>query len=279
MRKTFIIFTLLFVLILNFKTFFTANAAPHTNVDIKINNQYISFSNTPFIHNSVTYVPLRSFSEAISADVSWSDTERTAFVSKGNTEIAVYPNKKNVLLNNENTFMNAEAIMYNNRLYVPVRFVSDSFGGITDWNSFYSNVCLTFENTFVPVNMVNYSYTDDDIFWLGRIIEAESSGEPIDGKTAVGSVVLNRVKSSDFPNTIYGVIFDRNYGIQFQPVINGSIYNTPSSDSMTAAKYALKGAKPVGECLYFLNPKTAQSHWIINNRKYHTTIKNHDFYL
>ena len=276
MRKSFFIFTLLFVFILNFQNFSEATDSK-TNVDIKINNEYISFSNTPFIHNSVAYVPLRSFSEVISADISWNGA--FAYISKDGTELSVYPNAKNALVNNENVSMNSSAIMYNDRIYIPVRFAASTFGGEVVWDNFLGNVCITLNDTAVPSSMVNYSYTDEDIFWLGRIIESESSGEPMEGKTAVGNVILNRVKSSDFPNTIYGVIFDRNYGVQFQPVINGTIYNTPSYDSITAAKYALKGSKPVGECLYFLNPRTAQSHWIINNRKYHTTIKNHDFYL
>ena len=279
MKKSFIILTFLVVLILNFKPFITAQAEVRTNVDIKINDQYISFGNTPFIHNSVTYVPLRSFSEAISAQVFWDSEAKSASVIKGGTQIAVYPNKKNAILNDNTVTMNSHALMYNDRLYVPVRFISDCFGGTTKWDSFLKNACLTFKEVSVPKKMINKSYTDDDVFWLGRIIEAESAGEPISGKTAVGNVVLNRVKSKNFPNTIYGVIFDRNYGVQFQPIINGTIYNTPGSDSISAAKYALKGSKPVGECLYFLNPKTAQSHWIINNRTYHTTIKNHDFYL
>lgn len=279
MKKAFTILTLLLVLILNFQTFITADAQVRTNVDIKINDQYISLGNTPFIHNSVTYVPLRSFSEAISAQVFWNSETKSASVIKDETKIAVYPNKKNAILNNDTVSMNSSALIYNDRLYVPVRFISDCFGGTTRWDSFLKNACLTFKGVSVPKKMINKSYTDDDILWLGRIIEAESAGEPISGKTAVGNVVLNRVKNNNFPNTIYGVIFDRNYGVQFQPIINGTIYNTPGSDSISAAKYALKGSKPVGECLYFLNPKTAQSHWIINNRTYHTTIKNHDFYL
>lgn len=279
MKKPFIILTLLFVLILNFQTFITADAQTQTNVDIKINDQYISFKNTPFIHNSAAYVPLRSFSEAINAQVSWDSKTKSASVLKDEIKITVYPDKKTALLNNRTVSMNSNALIYNDRLYIPVRFISDSLGGTTKWDGFYKNACLTFDKITIPKEMINKSYTDDDILWLGRIIEAESAGEPISGKTAVGNVVLNRVKSDNFPNTIYGVIFDRNYGVQFQPIINGAIYNTPGSDSISAAKYALKGSKPVGECLYFLNPKTAQNHWIINNRTYHTTIKNHDFYL
>ena len=60
----------------------------------------------------------------------------------------------------------------------------------------------------------NTSYSENDLYWLSRIIEAEASGESFSGKIAVGNCVLNRVKSSEFPNTIYDVIFDKNHGVQ-----------------------------------------------------------------
>ena len=101
----------------------------------------------------------------------------------------------------------------------------------------------------------------------------------MEGKIAVANVVLNRVKSKDYPNTIYGVIFDRNHGVQFTPVLDGSIYLTPLGDSVIAAKRALEGENPIGNCLFFLNPQTAESKWILNNRPYFTTIDNHAFYL
>ncbi len=75
------------------------------------------------------------------------------------------------------------------------------------------------------------------MYWLARIIEAEAGGEPYKGKVAVGNVILNRVKSKDFPNTIYNVIFEYFGNIpQFSPVQEGTIYNTPSKESMNAAK-------------------------------------------
>lgn len=279
MKKIFTVWLLLFVLIFNFKNYAALSTDAYDKTDIKINNRYIKFSSEPFILNSTAYIPLRSFAETIYADIEWKNDEKAAVISTENQKIEFYPNKKNALLNEKTVYMSEKALIYNDRLYVPVRFLADSLGGETNWDSFYRNVCLSFENIEISASAINYDYTDDDVFWLGRIIEAESSGEPFSGKLAVGSVVLNRVESEIFPNTIYGVIFDRNYGIQFQPIINGTIYNTPSTDSISAAKYALKGVKPVGDCLYFLNPKTAQSHWIINNRTYYSTIKNHDFYL
>ena len=59
-----------------------------------------------------------------------------------------------------------------------------------------------------------------DLYWLSRIIYAESGAETLDGQIAVGNVVLNRMASKEFPDSIPGVIFDRVDGIQFEPVEN-----------------------------------------------------------
>lgn len=119
----------------------------------------------------------------------------------------------------------------------------------------------------------------DSIYWLSRIIHAEAQGEPYEGKVAVGNVVLNRVAHWDFPNTIYEVIYDRQHGyVQFSPVLDGNINNTPNEESKKAAIDALNGAKPVGDALYFLNPRKATNFWIVNNREYFMTIGEHDYY-
>ena len=123
------------------------------------------------------------------------------------------------------------------------------------------------------------SYTSDDVYWLSRLIEAEAQGEGYIGKVAVGNCVLNRVLSADYPNNVVKVIFDTNYGVQYQPVANGKIYNTPSISSTQAAIAALEGAKPAGNSLFFYNPQKSTSSWIAKNRQYYTTIGNHDFHL
>ena len=123
------------------------------------------------------------------------------------------------------------------------------------------------------------SQRDEDIYWLSRIIHAEAQGEPYIGKVAVGNVILNRVKNINFPDTIHGVIFDKQGGyIQFSPVIDGEIYNNPGQDSIKAAKEALNGSRPVGEALYFLNPRKATNFWIVENRRFMKSIGDHDFY-
>lgn len=123
------------------------------------------------------------------------------------------------------------------------------------------------------------SYSSTDLYWLSRIIEAEAGGEPYLGKVAVGNVIINRVASADFPNNIKDVIFQYCNGIpQFSPVAEGTIYNSPSADSVKAAQDALNGSKPVGQALFFFNPDKASAPWIVNNRTYVTRIGNHVFY-
>ena len=122
------------------------------------------------------------------------------------------------------------------------------------------------------------AYDYEDLYWLSRIISAESKGESFTGQIGVGTVVLNRVRSSQFPNTVKGVVFDQKYGTQFTPVANGSIYDTPTQSAVVAAKMCLDGYTLSNSVLYFLNPRIATSSWIQNNRKYAFRVGNHDFY-
>lgn len=123
------------------------------------------------------------------------------------------------------------------------------------------------------------SERSEDLYWLSRIIHAEAQGESYEGKVAVGNVIINRVNSSKFPNTIKGVVFDKQDGYtQFSPVIDGTIYNSPDAESIKAATEVLNGARPVGSALYFLNPRKSTNFWITQNRKLMKTIGLHDFY-
>ncbi|MFZ5968495.1 MAG: cell wall hydrolase [Bacillota bacterium] len=118
-----------------------------------------------------------------------------------------------------------------------------------------------------------------NVYWLSRIIHAEAEAEPYNGKVAVGNVILNRVNSKDFPNTVYNVIFEYYEGIpQFSPVAEGTIYNTPSEESIKAAKDALTGVRPAGASTYFFNPDKSAGKWIVQNKTYVMRIGNHVFY-
>ena len=119
-------------------------------------------------------------------------------------------------------------------------------------------------------------YNSHEIYWLSRIIYAEANGQPFDGMIGVGNVVLNRVASSRFPNTVEGVVFEAG---QFTPVDNGTIYNTPSAQAVRAAQLCLEGVNTVGNSLFFLNPSIADASWFNSALTYYTTIGGHAFYI
>jgi len=108
---------------------------------------------------------------------------------------------------------------------------------------------------------------------LARCVYAEARGEPYVGQVAIAAVVLNRVDSKKFPNTISGVIYQKG---AFTCVDDGQINYSPNSTAYKAAKDALNGWDPTNGCLYYYNPATATSKWIWS-LKVELTIGRHSF--
>lgn len=122
-------------------------------------------------------------------------------------------------------------------------------------------------------------YTQDDRDLLARLIHAEAEGEPYLGKVAVGAVVINRVNSPLFPNTIKNVIFqvDEMGYYQFSPVLDGRLFTvTPTEESYRAADEALSGVDPTGGALFFFNPKKISNRWLLS-KSVIRTIGDHVF--
>ena len=115
--------------------------------------------------------------------------------------------------------------------------------------------------------------TDGNLYLLARLVHGEARGEPYRGKVAVAAVVLNRVKSPSFPNTLAGVIYQSG---AFDAVSDGQINLSPDQESVNAARDALNGWDPTYGCLYYYNPRTATSRWMLS-RPVLLRIGNHAF--
>ena len=102
-------------------------------------------------------------------------------------------------------------------------------------------------------------YSQNDIKLLANAVYGESRGESYEGQVAVAAVILNRVQSSSFPNTVSGVIFEPR---AFTAVSDGQIWLTPNEQAKEAVIDAINGWDPSGEALYYFNPSTATSGWI-----------------
>lgn len=160
--------------------------------------------------------------------------------------------------------------------FVPVRSLAKIYGADVEWTDETRFVALTTTGTSLASG--DNFYIADEVYWLSRIINAEAEGEPMEGKILVGNVILNRVRSGEFPDSIYDVIFDRKYAVQFTPTANGRIWNEPNADSVTAAKICLDAYYISRDALYFLNPRIATNFWIPANRQFLLSVGGHDFY-
>ena len=128
------------------------------------------------------------------------------------------------------------------------------------------------------VDYYDLNYSMEDVYWLSHIIGSEAGIEPMEGKIGVGNVVLNRVKDPEFPDTGFGVVYDYEHTVQFEPVSKGTIHEDPKPDDLIAAYLVLEGANTAGDCIYFVNPDFG-SYWFDNNLDFVMSIGRHNFYV
>lgn len=167
---------------------------------------------------------------------------------------------------------------------------------ITSFVSFFIFFTLSGSNVFASPKGINNLYkeqatsvevlsnvvkpdvyvTDDEVYLMAQTVFAESSSEPYKGKVAVASVIINRLKAPGFPKTISGVIKQKD---AFSCVKNGTLNVIPDESSYLAVLEALRGDDPTSKAVFFYNPKTATSPWMIKTKKSNVIpIGNHIFF-
>ena len=228
--------------------------------------------------NGTLYLPLRAFANSLgSATVSYNKTTKTATLKMQGLYLTATDGGFVTYANDRPLFsFSPNVLMSNGRMYVPASALTKALGVEIKTQS---GGAVNISGSYKPLTQASKFYREDEVYWLSKIIMAESGGESLIGQIAVGDVIMNRVKSNLYPNTIYGVIFDRKYGVQFSPVLDGRIYNTPSYTATLVAKICLEGTSLSDDAMFFLNPKTAESNWIVKSREYAYSIGGHDFYL
>lgn len=224
-----------------------------------------------FAEDGVTYVPLAPLLEALGGwETAWDADQRAAWAETELFSLTVPVQRSHVLADGYLYDISDDTLVRSGSTYVPLRSLADLLGARVEFVDWSSPVAV--HSGQAP------SYTEEDLYWLSRIISAESRGESLLGQMAVGSVILNRRASGKFPDTIQGVIFDRKDAVQFEPVANGTIYDEPTRQSILAARLVLSGASVVGGCMYFFNPSLSTGQWIRRNCTYYTSIGCHMFY-
>lgn len=247
-------------------------AVPVSAARVELNGTVLA-QEEGWIEDGISYVTLNALSREGDYLLSWN--EGAAELSGQGAELTARPGNLYVEVNGRALYVMGGVRTVDGSPALPLRLLENALGAEVEWNGEDRIASLNTEDAQAE----QAAYPDEDLYWLSRIISAESRGESLTGQIAVGNVVLNRVREGQFPNNIKAVVFDRKNGVQFEPTENGTVYLEPTHSSMIAAKLALEGTNMVGDCLYFFAPALSKGTWIVNNRTYHTTIGCHRFYL
>jgi N-acetylmuramoyl-L-alanine amidase len=252
-----------------------ASAAGAAKVAVYVNGARIAARSDAALISSVTYVPFRDYSAALGATGVTAGADGALRASAPGLELAARAGDSYIVANGRYLFAPSGCIGAAGDVLVPLRALGRAFGAAITWNERRREVYVrTFQNSAIAPG--DSFYNGEDVLWMSRIISAEARGEPMQGKIAVGNVVMNRKESQYYPNTVYGVIFDRRSGVQFTPAYSGAINCSPSPDCVIAAKIALDGGNTAGNSLFFASAYSKC--WAASHRPFNGKIGNHNFY-
>ncbi len=248
-------------------------AAAESGVSFLLDGTVLETEIPAYVTNQTTYVAYWPIVKALYPDAEAVWANGRAEVRAEGLELYIKPGASYIEANGRCLYVPNGVQLGGVNILVPVRVLGEALGAEVTWNE--ERWAVELRSGTAPIRSGEDYYQEDVVYWLSRIIHAESGNQPLEGKIAVGNVVLNRVRSPRFPDTVYEVIFQRN---QFTPAMTGTVNRTPSSESVIAAKLCLEGVNTAGDALYFVNPHVAPSSWASRNRPYVATIGAHAFF-
>lgn len=225
---------------------------------------------------NVTYVSLKGMAQQLdtTAQVSWDESTGTVTVTAKGLELTARENDPYMIANGRYLYMPTGVQMVEDRMMVSLDVLAKAFGATTGWDG--EGGYFLVNRGEGPLEPSDTFYDEDELFWLSRVIYAESGNQSLAGKMAVGNVVLNRTNHPTWPDSIYGVISQRN---QFSTFRGGRLANrTPNAESVIAAKLVLDGGVAEGaERAYFFDTYLRSS-WAARNKQCVAEIGGHRFY-
>ena len=226
--------------------------------------------------NGMTYVSLKVMSQQLdtSAQVSWDAQTSSVTVTTEKLSITAKEGQLYLVANGRYLYMPEGVQVIDGQMMVCLDALAKAFDATTGWDG-EAGTFLVQRGSGAILSGDEY-YREDELFWLSRVIYAESGNQILEGKMAVGNVVLNRVNHPTWPDTIYGVISQRN---QFSTFRNGRLGNrTPNAESVIAAKLVLDNGV-VGEVKdAFFFDTYLRSSWASRNKSVVAEIGGHRFY-
>lgn len=236
---------LLTILVIVFSTTVFAN-----DITFIVNDEIIKNDYTIIERDDVLYVSISELAKSFGEEVYWDEETKEATVDFGNFNLVFGVGTETYQYYDMKLPLAYPTFTEEGKLYAPLSDYKWWF----DANFVIDDALLAVRmdsDSFIKSekDLLAYSYTEEDLLWLARIIDVETGSGSLDKRIAVANVVLNRVKSPLFPNTVEEVIFQSG---QFPPAHkDGFTTLTPKLSSLIAAKRALNGENNVETCLYF----------------------------
>lgn len=195
------------------------------------------------------YMDPAAFCRAVGLEAQGGSSDGTYVLSGDGISLSAEPGALYVVCNDRYLYVDGGVMTDNGQVVLPVKLLAKCLGVSAAWDRVAWTVTVK-ADAIEPLESGDTYYVDTDVYWLSRVVNAESGNQSLLGQIAVGSVVLNRMADESFAgqNSVYDVIFAKN---QFEVVINGMIYMEPSETSVIAAKLALEGADVVDGATYF----------------------------
>ncbi len=242
---------------------------------LTVNGQAVSSEVSKTQRNGTTYVALASMAKELdpAVNVQWNAGSQTVTITSGKLNLSAQVGQLYLVANGRYLYIPEGVQAVNGQVTVPLSVVTEAFGATLSWNASTGVVAVTRGSGGIQSG--EQYYNSDDLFWLSRVIYAESGNQPLEGQMAVGNVILNRVSSPIFPNSILGVLSQKN---QFTTYQSGRLANrTPNASSVIAAKLVLDGGvvEETEGAMYF---DSTPNSWASRNKTCVAVIGGHRFY-
>lgn len=228
-----------------------------------------------YLDGEVTYLPLETACAVLGYDtVSDFNLDKNMLtVSVAGFDISVCKDKKYFTANGRYFFMADGYREIDGLFAVPIDVLAKLFTLELSWDEKLEAFDLNTANE-APLVSGGEFYDEDDLYWMSRIITYEAGNQPIEGQIGVGNVVLNRVESDVFADTVKDVIFQPG---QFNPVESKAIYLDPFESGTISAKLAFEGYNTVGDSLYFHQGNYGEK-WMNEHENFVIKIGDHNFF-
>ena len=245
----------IFLVLISFVIAIGASFALEVEVTVKLNDQQIKSDQKNLLIEDRVFVLARFVTEALNGKIDWIEETREVTIALEDTNIKLAIDSDIAYVNGNEYKLDSRPFIREGRTYIPVRFVSENLNCAVQWIPETFTVDIKKEGLEVAEDKIEIpTYTDEDLLWLSRIVQVETSDSSLDMKLGVANVVLNRVKSKEFPNSVYDVIYQIDVYKQFPPAHKDSFKTMePSYLSKVASKKALEGINNVEDCLFFNN--------------------------